>query len=59
VGVSVNGVEGNYFETCKGLRQGDPLSPILFNFVVDMLTRMLRKTIERGLIKGSVGDIIP
>ena len=58
MGVSVNGVEGNYFETCKGLRQGDPLSPILFNFVVDV-TRMLSKTIERRLIKGSVGDIIP
>jgi len=57
VGVSVNGVEGNYFETCKGLRQGDPLSPLLFNLVGDVLTRMLIKASNQGLIKGLLSDL--
>jgi len=59
VGVSVNNVEGNYFETGKGFRQGDPLSPILFNFVVDILSRMLDKAINHDLIKGLGTTIIP
>jgi hypothetical protein len=59
VGINVNNVEGDYFETGKGLRQGDPLSPILFNFVVDVLFRMLSKAIEHNLIKGLGRNIIP
>jgi hypothetical protein len=43
VAVKFNGVEDNFFTTSRGLRQGDPLSPILFNCVVDVFTRMLIK----------------
>jgi retron-type reverse transcriptase len=33
----------------KGVRQGDPLSPILFNIVVDMLAILISKAKDAGL----------
>jgi hypothetical protein len=43
VGVRINDHERNYFLTGKGLRQGDPLSLILFNLVASVFTKMLIK----------------
>ena len=34
VGIKINDHIGQNFQTLKYLRQGDPLSPILFNIVV-------------------------
>ena len=36
-------VMNDFFLTGEGLRQGDPLSPLIFNLVVDVLTNMLAK----------------
>ena len=55
VGVKVNDDIGHYFQTRKGLRQGDPLSPILFNIVADMLAILINRAKEDG----QVADLIP
>jgi hypothetical protein len=52
VGVNLNGDESAYFKTGKGLRQGDPLSLVLFNLVGDAFARMMLKATKHGLVKG-------
>jgi hypothetical protein len=54
--VLVNGEESNTFKTGKGLRQGDPLSPLLFNLVTDVLTKMLAKATGKKLVEGLLGQ---
>jgi retron-type reverse transcriptase len=58
MGLTINNSEGQFFQTGKGLRQGDPLSPILFNLVVDVLSRMLQKATNRGLMKELGNELI-
>jgi hypothetical protein len=43
VGVKINDQVRQKFQTKKGVRQGDPLSPILFNIVVDMLAILIKR----------------
>lgn len=59
VGVKINNVEGNFFTTGKGLRQGDLLSPLLFNLVIDVLTKLLNKAASHNLIQGLGENICP
>jgi hypothetical protein len=33
ISVQINGTVGSYFKSGKGVRQGDPLSPLLFNLM--------------------------
>ena len=37
--VRLNGRESNTFEWTKGLKQGDSLSPLLFNLIMDQITK--------------------
>jgi hypothetical protein len=48
--IDINEERGEYFRSFKGLRQGDPLSPLLFNIVVDALSDMLSRASEAGMI---------
>ena len=52
--INISGENGPYFKTHRGLRQGDPLSPLLFNLAVDALAHMLDKAKASGHIKGVV-----
>ena len=49
---------GHYFQTKKGVRQGDPLSPILFNIVVDILAILIDRAKGTGLIRGLVPNLV-
>src|SRR6266542_2833037 len=58
VGIKVNNDIGHYFQTRKGLRQGDPLSPILFNIVADMLEILIARAKEDGQVGGLVPHLV-
>jgi hypothetical protein len=51
--ININGKRTSCFNTYQGLRQGYPLSPLLFNLVAKALVRQMRKTTGRGRSKGS------
>jgi len=57
--VNVNGQRGPYFRTFGGLRQGDLLSPLLFNLVADALSNMLDKAVAKGHLVGTLDWLIP
>ncbi|GJR37695.1 putative RNA-directed DNA polymerase, eukaryota, reverse transcriptase zinc-binding domain protein [Tanacetum coccineum] len=46
--ISLNGNIHGYFKGKRGLRQGDPLSPYLFTLVMEVLTLMLRRRVNRS-----------
>jgi hypothetical protein len=39
VSVKINNKTGPYFKSAKGVRQGDPLSPFIFNVAVQCLAK--------------------
>jgi hypothetical protein len=57
--VRINDENSPYFMAGKGLKQGDPLSPLLFNFMADVFSKMLSKAASHGLIEGLMPTAIP
>jgi hypothetical protein len=49
--VLLNGVPGKVIHCKRGVRQGDPLSPLLFVLVADLLQTIVNKTATMGLLK--------
>ena len=55
--ILINGSPEGFFEGSRGLRQGDPLSPLLFDIVMEGLSQLLDRAVLRGLVSGfSMGN---
>lgn len=58
VSIKLNNEMGPYFQSFKGVRQGDPLSPFLFNLAVESLSKMIFNAQKEKLITGLAPDLI-
>jgi hypothetical protein len=58
ISIKLNNTCGPYFQSYKGVRQGDPLSPTLFNLASECLTKMIINAQKNGLLVGLVPDLI-
>jgi hypothetical protein len=59
VGVRLNDENSEFFLTGRGVRQGDPISHILFNLVADVFTKMLIKAAMHNQITGLMHGMLP
>lgn len=60
--IAVNGKASGYFSCSRGVRQGDPLSPILFCLAKEVLSRGISKPVANGtidLMTGARGFQVP
>ena len=48
--VLINGIPGKQFKCRRGVRQGDPLSPLLFVLGADLLQSVVNELLSRGLL---------
>jgi hypothetical protein len=53
--VTVNGVPGDRIQHTRGLRQGDPTSPLLFVIGMQVLSSLVAKAVEEGLFSDLAG----
>jgi len=49
--ILLNGSPGDRIAHRRGLRQGDPLSPMLFILIMDVLCHLIKKASEEGLLQ--------
>jgi hypothetical protein len=58
VSVKINNEMGPYFQSAKGVRQGDSMAPFLFNMVGESLTKMVLQARQNGLLSGFALDLV-
>lgn len=46
--IAINEELSGYFACSKGVRQGDPLRPLLFCIAEEYLSRMIKKMVDEG-----------
>ena len=51
-----NGSPADFFESSRGLRQGDPLSLMLFLVMMEVLSKMMKRAEGAGLLQGFRAD---
>jgi hypothetical protein len=59
ISIRMNNDNSTYFQPGKGLRQEDLLSPLIFNIVVDVFSRLLIKAAKNGYIVGLIDSLYP
>ena len=52
ISVLINGSPLPEFIPQRGLRQGDPLAPLLFNIVVEALNGLVKEAVKKNLFRG-------
>ena len=54
--ILVNGAPADFFGSMRGLRQGDPLSPLLFLVMMEVFSKMMKRVEDAGLLRGFRAD---
>lgn len=57
--ININGEVGSFYKYPLRVKQRDPISPLLFNLIVDVLAGILDKARRADHISGVVGHLIP